>query len=46
MGKSSSRTSSNKSTNKGFVRKGDGRPKPMTPKAGVTLTRRRYEYGG
>jgi len=26
--------------------KGNGRPKPMTPKAGFTQTRRRYEGGG
>lgn len=28
------------------LRNNSGRPWPMTPKAGVTLNRRRYELGG
>lgn len=28
------------------LRNNSGRPWPMTPKAGVTLNRRRYQFGG
>lgn len=46
-GKSGGRSSSSKGINARYnSNKGNGRPKPMTPKAGYTQTRRRYEHGG
>ena len=40
-----SNNNSNKSASKNTSTK-NNRPKPMTPKAGFTSTRRRYESGG
>lgn len=37
---------SSKSTTSKLNSPTPGRPKPMAPKAGVTVTRRRYEKGG
>ena len=42
MTKSSSKSKRSSTT----VRNTSGRPMPMTPKAGYTQTRRRYEAGG
>jgi len=47
-GKTKSNTRSNsKSTSKSKLNSSTpGRPRPMAPKAGVTVNRRRYEKGG
>lgn len=43
----STKTQSNNKRNKRIIKvSSEGRPAPMTPKAGYTQTRRRLEYGG
>ena len=47
MAKGNGRPASSKGINSKYAsNKGNGRPKPMTPKAGFTQTRRRYSEGG
>lgn len=44
--KKESEPNTNKIANNDNLRNNTGRPWPMTPKAGVTLNRRRYQFGG
>lgn len=46
MGKSTKSSNTKTSSTKKSNTNNNGRPKPMTPKAGYTQTRRRYDYGG
>lgn len=46
MPKSTSRSSNKSSATRKLNSSTPGRPKPMTPKAGVTKQRRRFYYGG
>lgn len=44
--KKESKPNTNKIANNDNLRNNTGRPWPMTPKAGVTLKPRRYQFGG
>lgn len=46
MSKSTSRSSNKSSATRKLNSSTPGRPKPMTPKAGVTKQRRKFDYGG
>lgn len=46
MAKGNSSRSNNKSSSRNAASSSSRRPKPMTPKAGYTQTRRRYGEGG
>lgn len=44
--KKKTKINTDKITNTDVLKNNTGRPWPLTPKAGVTLNRRRYQSGG